>query len=67
MHYNSNDEESSRNIKNKCKRYKSYHVIAHLNEGSQIQGILDDFVDDIVTMLIAEDVDDNGDHRQYGG
>jgi len=64
---NDHDQEFSRNIKSRCRRYKNYHVIAHLNDGSQIQGILDDYDDDGVTMLMPEDVDIDDDDRQYGG
>ncbi|MCA0984967.1 hypothetical protein LCL89_13065 [Halobacillus yeomjeoni] len=54
-----------------CNKYKDYHVMVQLKDGSSVDGIIIDVKEDKVTILISEDVmvDENGEtseHRQYG-
>ncbi len=45
----------------------NYHVIGHMNDGTQMNGILEDMDDEGVTMLVSEDVDDDSEDMRYGG
>ncbi|RUQ29398.1 hypothetical protein ELQ35_10435 [Peribacillus cavernae] len=46
-----------------------FHVIAQLRDGTKMDGIIEDMDDDGVTMLVAEEIDDDSDAdmRQFGG
>ncbi|MEK3886153.1 hypothetical protein [Bacillus sp. FSL K6-3431] len=60
--FNVNDLRDAPSI---CRKYKGYHVMAHMQDGSMIEGIIDDMDDEGVTMLIPEEL--NGDtERQFG-
>ncbi|MFC7062928.1 small nuclear ribonucleoprotein [Halobacillus seohaensis] len=56
-----------------CEKYKHYHVMISLEDGSSFDGIIINVSDDGVTVLISEDVmvDENGNEedqsRQYYG
>ena len=65
--YWQHDTRDSRDIMSKCSQYMNYHVIGHLSDGTNIDGIIEDMDDDGVTMLMPEEVDDDTDGRQYGG
>ncbi|MCP3738300.1 hypothetical protein [Rossellomorea sp. BNER] len=57
-----------RNVKHVCKKYMNFYVIAQMNDGNQIEGILEDMDDEGVTMLVPETVDEiDDDRQQYGG
>jgi hypothetical protein len=57
-----------RNVQNTCQKYMNYHVIGQMADGTQVEGIIEDVDDDGVTMLVPEEVEDNGaDDRIYGG
>lgn len=47
-------------IKTLCQRYMNYHVIAQTKDGQRFEGIIDGMDDTGVTMLVPEDVDDEG-------
>lgn len=51
-------------IIDKCQQYMNYHVIAHMNDGTQHEGIIQDMDENGVTMLVPEEVD--GMDRQFG-
>jgi hypothetical protein len=71
MHYGSRsqlDSHGERNVKSLCHRYRNYHVIGQMQDGTQIEGIIEDMDDDGVTMLIPEIVEeDDFEGRQYYG
>lgn len=52
--------------KNQAKQMMNYHVIAHMSDGTQMDGILVDMDDEGVTMLVPEDVDMGGEARAFG-
>ncbi|MEF3302965.1 hypothetical protein [Paenibacillus sp. GYB003] len=54
---------SAEDIKAQCHKYMNYHVIAHGNDGSQFEGIIDGMDEEGVTMLVPEDVD--GEEREF--
>jgi hypothetical protein len=57
-----------RDIQSTCSKYMNYHVIGQMSDGSKMDGILESMDDEGVTMLVAEDLDDDSDEmRQYGG
>ncbi|PLR79901.1 hypothetical protein CVD25_13215 [Bacillus canaveralius] len=61
-------DQDVRNVKSKCERYTSYHVIGHLTDGSRVEGIIEDTDNEGVTMLVPEEVDEStDDYRQFGG
>jgi hypothetical protein len=49
-----------------CQRYMNYHVVAQMNDGTQFDGILDGMDEGGVTILVAEDVMDDGEMRLFG-
>jgi hypothetical protein len=61
------ENEGFRDIKGICKKYKRYHVIAYLQDGSMMDGIIEDMDDDSVTMLVPEDVEEDDRQFDYGG
>ncbi|MFD2680395.1 hypothetical protein [Bacillus seohaeanensis] len=55
-----------RNVKHLCHKYRNYYVIGQMQDGTQIEGIIEDMNDDAVTMLIPEMVEEDAfDNRQY--
>lgn len=57
-----------RNILDQCQRYLNYHVTAQMSDGSHFDGVIDDYDDEGVTMLVPEWVEDDVDDdvtRQY--
>jgi hypothetical protein len=71
MHFGSQPQlnyHDERNIKTLCQRYRNYHVIGQMQDGSQIEGIIEDMDNDGVTMLVPEMVEeDDFENRQYYG
>ncbi|PLR78668.1 hypothetical protein CU633_03690 [Bacillus sp. V3-13] len=62
------NDQDLRDVRSRCERYKWYHVIGHLNDGSRVEGIIEDTDNEGVTMLVPEEVDEStGDYRQFGG
>jgi small nuclear ribonucleoprotein (snRNP)-like protein len=67
-----NGQGSMKPTKSKCEKFKYYHVIVTLKDGSSVDGIIIEVKDDGITILISEDVsvDEDGnadeDQRQYG-
>lgn len=63
----------SGDIKTLCQRYMNYHVIAQTRDGQRFEGIIDGMDDTGVTMLVPEDIDDEGrendnsNRQPYGG
>ncbi|MFX3616946.1 MAG: hypothetical protein ACE3JK_05435 [Sporolactobacillus sp.] len=52
-------------IKKIANQLMNYHILAHLNDGSQQEGILDEVNDKGVVLLIPEDINDT-DRQFYG-
>lgn len=48
-------------VKRICEQWLNYHVIAHMSDGSRCEGIIDAVDSDGVTLLIAIDMDVDGD------
>ena len=44
------------NIADECKRLRSFHVILLLNDGINLDGIIQDINDEGVLVLVVEDV-----------
>lgn len=63
------DNNDNRDLKGTCSKYMNFYVIAHMKDGSQMEGIIEDMDDENVTMLVPEEVEeqDMGVDRQYGG
>lgn len=59
MHYQSQGalQPMDGDVKAFCQRYMNYQVMAQMNDGSQLEGIIDRVDEDGVTMLVPEDVD----------
>ncbi|WP_059105916.1 hypothetical protein [Shouchella shacheensis] len=53
-------------VKQQCQRYMNYHVIAQTSEGLQFDGIIDGMDEEGVTMLVPEEVMEEGNRQQYG-
>ncbi|WP_059103218.1 hypothetical protein [Shouchella shacheensis] len=49
-----------------CQRHKDFHVGIQTTDGQSYDGILTDYNQDQLTLLVPEDVEE-GEHRQYGG
>jgi hypothetical protein len=71
MHFGSQPQlnyHDERNIKTLCQRYRNYHVIGQMQDGTQVEGIIEDMDNDGVTMLVPEMVEeDDFENRQYYG
>ena len=48
----------SNDVMNVCHRFMNYHVIAHMSDGSQRDGIIDGVDAEGIIMLIPEEIDD---------
>ncbi|MFB5661257.1 hypothetical protein [Alteribacillus sp. HJP-4] len=65
--------EEPRNVYEQCKRYMNYHAMLTMNDGSQMDGIIEEVNGDSVNVLVGEDVmepeEENygGDRQFYGG
>ena len=59
------ETQDFRDAQNKFKQYQNYHVIGQMNDGSQVEGIIEDVDDEGVTMLVPENIEE--DERQFGG
>ncbi|WP_257351981.1 hypothetical protein [Pseudalkalibacillus decolorationis] len=53
-------------IKARCEKYKDYHVMGQMQDGSWMNGIITDTDGESVTMLVPELVDGDQVNRQYG-
>jgi hypothetical protein len=62
-------EHDIRNIQHACGKYMNYHVVGQMQDGSQVEGIIQDMDDQGVTMLVPEVVEeqDMSEGRIYGG
>ncbi|GIO25194.1 hypothetical protein [Oceanobacillus sp. J11TS1] len=49
-----------------CQRYKDFHVEIQTTDGHSYDGILADYDQNQLALLVPEDVEE-GDYRQYGG
>jgi hypothetical protein len=54
------------NIQDTCHRLRNYYVIGQMNDGSQMEGIIEDMDDTGVTMLVPEEVEETEMERQFG-
>jgi hypothetical protein len=63
-YYRRNEHEDIRNAKSICMQYIHFHIIAQMNDGSQMEGIIEDVDDEGVTMLVPEDIEE--DERVFG-
>ncbi|MCI1858623.1 MAG: hypothetical protein LKI94_08735 [Sporolactobacillus sp.] len=59
-------ENNVATMKDICRKYMNYHIVAHLNDGSKQEGILEDINNRGIILLIPEDVTEN-DRQFYGG
>lgn len=68
MNMNMPVQPMGHDVKHTCQSYMNYHVIAHLTNGTEFDGILEGMDEEGVTMLVPEEVDERGalDTRQYG-
>lgn len=64
-HYRQPENQDFRDAKSMCMQYMNFHIIAQMNDGSQMEGIIEDVDDEGVTMLVPEEVEE--DERQFGG
>ncbi|ENH96088.1 hypothetical protein J416_12824 [Gracilibacillus halophilus YIM-C55.5] len=55
-------------FKQMCEQYMNYHVLGELNDGTQFEGIIVSINQTNVTILVAEDVDEQQItmNRQFG-
>ncbi|UOR13094.1 hypothetical protein [Halobacillus amylolyticus] len=53
-------------VKQLCKRYRHYHVIGQMRDGSHVEGIITDMDENDVEMLVPEEVDGSQVNRQFG-
>ncbi|MET3698914.1 hypothetical protein SAMN05877753_110150 [Bacillus oleivorans] len=51
-------QEDLRNIEDVCRKYRNFHVIGQMSDGTQMEGILEDYDDEGITMLVPEEVDE---------
>lgn len=63
--YQQFEENDLRDAPSICRRYMGYHVIANMQDGSRVEGIIDGMDHEGVTMLIPEDIEE-GSERQFG-
>lgn len=52
-------DNSDRELRNECERLLNYHVKFIMNDGSQLDGIIDEVNDEGVVILVGEDVMEN--------
>lgn len=64
-HYRQHENQDFRDAKSMCMQYMNFHIIAQMNDGSQMEGIIEDVDDEGVTMLVPEEVEE--DERQFDG
>jgi hypothetical protein len=57
--------QAGSDVKHHCHKYMNYHVMVHLNDGTQLEGIIVNMNDEGVTILVAEYVD--GMDRSFDG
>jgi hypothetical protein len=59
----------TRSMHDQCNQYMSYHVVITMNDGSTVDGIIENVGADGVNVLVGEDVMERGeqDERYYGG
>lgn len=63
-----NDYGKSKSVQEKCKCYLFYHVVLTMNDGSIIDGIIEEANDNNIKILVGEDmVPDNNMNRQPSG
>ncbi|MBM7587902.1 hypothetical protein JOC86_004477 [Bacillus pakistanensis] len=63
-----NGNDYFRNVKHACKKYMNFYVIAQMNDGNQVEGIVEGMDDEGVTMLVPETVEEiDDDRQQFGG
>ncbi|MCQ6275715.1 hypothetical protein JMM81_12175 [Bacillus sp. V3B] len=65
--YDQQENQDFRNVKSICMQYMNFHIIAQMNDGSQMEGIIDDVDDEGVTMLVPEDIEEDTRQFGYGG
>ncbi|WP_176222063.1 hypothetical protein [Tuberibacillus sp. Marseille-P3662] len=53
-------------IKSLCQQWMHYHVIAHMRDGSQFDGIMTGMDEEGVNMLVPQALDPEQMNRQYG-
>ncbi|MBM7553788.1 hypothetical protein [Thalassobacillus pellis] len=60
-------------MKDQCQQYMYYHVVINMADGTSVDGIIENVDDEGVSMLVGEDVMDEGseagseDRQFYGG
>lgn len=52
----SNYYRDSQSLYDDCKKYLNYHTILTMNDGSEVDGIIEDVESDRVIVLVGEDV-----------
>lgn len=65
----SNGYNQEHQMKSMCKQYQDYYVVGQMNDGSQVEGIVEDMDDDSVTMLVPEMIEEDElmNNRLFGG
>lgn len=59
----------TRDVKDMCRKYMNFYVIGQMQDGTRVEGIIEDMDDENVTMLVPEDVEEPevGENRQFDG
>ena len=51
-------QDDLRNIEDVCRKYRNFYVVGQMSDGTQMEGILEDYDDEGITMMVPEDVDE---------
>jgi hypothetical protein len=62
--YEDIDQPMDRNLLEQCQKYMNYHVTVQMSDGAHFDGIIDDFDDEGITMLVPEWIEDE--HEDEG-
>ncbi|WP_223881992.1 hypothetical protein [Niallia endozanthoxylica] len=54
-------------MKSLCMKYRNYHVITQMSDGTQMEGIIEDVDEEGVTMLVPEDIEADDRVLGFGG
>lgn len=65
MAINRNNNPDTQNLYNQCKRMMNYHVVLTMQDGSQMDGIIESMEPTSVNVLVGEDAVYNDDENQY--
>ncbi|MDF0728127.1 hypothetical protein PY093_15770 [Cytobacillus sp. S13-E01] len=67
MYYNNYGYPDVRDVKGVCTKYMNYYVLGQMLDGSQVEGIITNFDDDGVIMLVPEEIEAEMTDDRYGG